>query len=276
VSVTPASFAFDHAVVLVRDLERAVNDYTTLGFQVAPGGVHSGGLTRNALVPFSDGTYLELLAVARPLARLTLRVAPMWTPAARRSPLLRRARRRTASGEGLLDFALACASADEVVRAVGPADGPVSGGRVRPDGFQLSWKVAFPQAAVLPFVIEDITPRRERVPPAPPHPNGALGVHTVTVATSEFGEAMTRFTALLGREPFETTAPMPETRAVEFRLGATVIRLLAPAGRSPVLRRHLARFGSGPYSIAVRSSRPRAGALDARLAHGAQLHLVPG
>lgn len=271
------SFAFDHAIVFVHDLSRAVADFAALGFQVVPGGVHTGGLTHNALIPLPDGTYLELLAPARRFVRPAMRVGPLNALMARRSPILRRARRRLLAGEGLVDFALVCGSADAVAQSAGTAvNGPFAGGRVRPDGFQIAWKLAFPHAAVLPFVIEDVTPRRERVPAAAEHPNGAAGVHTITVATAEFGDAMARYQALLGREPFDTTAPMPETRAVEFRLTGTVLRLLAPAGASPLLRRHLARFGRGLYSIAIRSGRPRAGALDPRLAHGAQIHLVPG
>ena len=56
----------DHLVILVHDLEEAVRDYRRLGFRVTPGGEHADGLTRNALVPFRDGTYLELVAFVRP------------------------------------------------------------------------------------------------------------------------------------------------------------------------------------------------------------------
>ena len=56
----------DHLVILVRDLELAASDYESLGFTVTPGGEHADGLTRNALVPFRDGTYLELVSFLDP------------------------------------------------------------------------------------------------------------------------------------------------------------------------------------------------------------------
>ena len=56
----------DHLVVLVRDLDRAIRDYETLGFTVTPDGEHADGLTSNALIPFKDGSYLELVAFLDP------------------------------------------------------------------------------------------------------------------------------------------------------------------------------------------------------------------
>ena len=109
----------DHLVILVEDLERAIDDYGTLGFNVAPGGEHSDGATHNALIAFRDGTYLELIAFKRQ--------APehRWW-------------RHTAQGEGLIDFALLPNDTAEVIAAAKERglqiDGPTDGGRVRPDG----------------------------------------------------------------------------------------------------------------------------------------------
>ena len=60
------TLSFDHLVLVVRELEAATRDFSSFGFKVTPGGVHAGGLTHNALVAFSDGSYLELLAPTRP------------------------------------------------------------------------------------------------------------------------------------------------------------------------------------------------------------------
>src|SRR5712691_6594820 len=54
--------AIDHIVILVHDLDRAVRDYMALGFTVVPGGEHADGRSRNALIAFADGAYLELIA----------------------------------------------------------------------------------------------------------------------------------------------------------------------------------------------------------------------
>ena len=56
----------DHLVILVRDLDQAIREYEVLGFTVIPGGEHADGLTRNALIPFRDGSYLELVPFLDP------------------------------------------------------------------------------------------------------------------------------------------------------------------------------------------------------------------
>ena len=58
--------SIDHIVIAVADLDAAVRDYTALGFTVLPGGEHPRG-SRNALVVFADGAYLEIIAFPRPL-----------------------------------------------------------------------------------------------------------------------------------------------------------------------------------------------------------------
>ena len=54
--------AIDHIVILVTDLQTAIDDYRALGFTVTFGGEHADGNTHNALVPFADGSYFELIA----------------------------------------------------------------------------------------------------------------------------------------------------------------------------------------------------------------------
>jgi len=54
----------DHAVILVRDLERARLAYTRMGFTLTPRGTHSLG-SQNHCIMF-ERDYLELMAVPRP------------------------------------------------------------------------------------------------------------------------------------------------------------------------------------------------------------------
>jgi hypothetical protein len=56
----------DHVVVAVRDLECTTASYEAAGFTVMPGGRHPGRNTRNALVIFEDGAYLELITYSAP------------------------------------------------------------------------------------------------------------------------------------------------------------------------------------------------------------------
>src|SRR5689334_10845523 len=139
----------DHIVILVKELEAAVRDYTELGFTVVPGGEHTGGASHNALVAFADGSYLELIAFKRG--------APehRWW-------------RFAALGEGIIDFALLPDNIEEDIAAIHrrglPFLGPEPGGRLRPDGQKLRWQIGSPTSPDLPFLCADVTPRELRVP----------------------------------------------------------------------------------------------------------------
>jgi hypothetical protein len=104
-----------------------MDDHRRRGFTVTPGGDHADGLTYNALVPFVDGSYLELVAFRDLDRSLTHR---WW--------------RVAAAGGGFADFALlsddlaadAAALGDLVTRS------PQQGGRIRPDGVEIKWRTA--------------------------------------------------------------------------------------------------------------------------------------
>lgn len=162
----------DHVVLVVVDLAAATREHRERGFTVTPGGEHAGGLTHNALIGFSDGSYLELLAFHDIAAA---RGKHSWQAVAER-------------GGGWADFALvsddvaadARALADLLARPVEP------GGRTRPDGVAIAWRVAR-LVPPLPFLIEDVTARALRVPggAAARHPNGTSGVAGVVVGARD-------------------------------------------------------------------------------------------
>jgi catechol 2,3-dioxygenase-like lactoylglutathione lyase family enzyme len=151
----------DHVVILVGDLDRAVRGYEELGFTVTAGGEHADGLTRNALVPFADGSYLELVAFVDPDdPRDNVWGWRAFLP----------------FGGGLIDY---CAASDDLeadVRRLEEGglgvDGPADGGRRLPDGTEIRWRVARirQDGRLLPFLIEDLTPAL-RASPADPPPN---------------------------------------------------------------------------------------------------------
>src|SRR6185312_5856587 len=82
------SFALDHVVIAVNDLDRAVADYQSLGFTVYPGGIHHGGASHNALIVLGDGAYFEIIAFRQA------------------APHNRWWRVLTTAGEGIVDFAV--------------------------------------------------------------------------------------------------------------------------------------------------------------------------
>jgi hypothetical protein len=175
----------DHVVYVFRDLQTAIDDHRRRGFTVTPGGEHADGVTYNALIPFADGTYLELVGF-RDLSRsLTNR---WWKIAA--------------DGGGIADFALLSddIAADTAALADLVKSPPHQGGRTTPEGVELTWRTAVLKPP-LPFIIEDLTPREFRVPggAAADHANGAMGVASVIVGATDLADAEWRYAALRER-----------------------------------------------------------------------------
>jgi catechol 2,3-dioxygenase-like lactoylglutathione lyase family enzyme len=195
------SVRLDHLVILVEDLERAVHDYERLGFTVTPGGTHADGLTSNALVPFADGTYLELVRFIDP--EDTRDNVWGW-------------RAFAGSGGGLIDFCALSEDLTGTVRALRETglevDGPDEGGRTLPDGREIRWLVARvrQRGRFLPFLIQDLTDRAMRVPSGPGsrHPNGATGIASLRVAVPDVQNAAVPYEALTGRRVPGGTVPM--------------------------------------------------------------------
>ena len=175
----------DHVVFVFRDLQAAIDDHRRRGFTVTPGGEHADRVTHNALIPFADGTYLELVGFLDPTRAQTHR---WWNVAA--------------NGGGIADFALL--SDDLAADATALADLvktlPKDGGRITPAGVELRWRTAFLKPP-LPFIIEDLTPREFRVPSgaAADHANGALGIASVVVGASDLADTEWRYAKLRER-----------------------------------------------------------------------------
>jgi hypothetical protein len=233
----------DHLVILVRDLDLASADYERLGFTVTPGGEHADGLTRNALVPFEDESYLELVAFLDPEDPTD----NVW------------GWRRFVPHEGLIDYCISSDDLDADVRRLESlgfgVDGPDDGGRRLPDGTSVRWRSARirQEGRIFPFLIEDLTPRELRVPggPATRHQNGATGVFRLDISAFDPEEAAASLAALA-----DTKVPV--------RLGDCVLW--------PVTARDGDATGPGPSTVELVGG-GRETALDPAVAHGAGIRL---
>jgi catechol 2,3-dioxygenase-like lactoylglutathione lyase family enzyme len=246
------AFSLDHVVIAVNDLETTIADYRALGFTVYPGGVHHGGVSHNALVIFADGSYFELIAYREPAPKVR-----WWNVL-------------TTAGEGFVDFALLPEDVDRDVAAARgrglELDGPIPGGRLRPDGARLDWRNVRPLTNDLPFWCSDVTPRVLRVPEGEMrvHPNGATGVASLKVAVRDVATSAARYASVAGPDAVE----QGQGRA-RVKLGSTTFEL----EDGSEAQAHVARRGEGPMSLVLRGGAART--LDAKLAHGAALSIAP-
>ena len=247
----------DHVVIMFADLDTAVRDYTDLGFSVVRGGSHPSG-THNALIAFADGAYIELIAFERPNPE------HRWWDVAQ-------------TGGGFIDFCMRSDNLTADMAAFQRAGVEMKiepGERVRPDGFKLSWVLAQavpPNAFVAPFLIEDRTPRDERVPREKSHPNGVTGIAAVTVAVTDFSAPQRWWSSALDQRSTGLRREDLAASGVRFVAGPHVLEFLVPEQASPLSARIEDR-GAGPWSLALKTTGdPRV--LDTRKAR-AHIELV--
>lgn len=251
----------DHLVIVVSDLDQAARDFTNLGFTVVPGGRHPVG-SHNVLMPLADGSYIEIIAFYRKAANHR-----WWDP--------------LQHGERLVDY---CLQTDDLrgdtekLRAAGvDIKDPVPWSRTRPDGYELKWLLSLAgpgHRGVAPFLIEDITPRSERIPQQFNHNNGASGIAKLTIAVGEWAQAGQWYHSLLGApgEAIEDTAL--GAKGLRFSVGPHIIEFVSPKDPQSPLVNWLRVYGSSPYSVKLHSATTTDQLLDLSLAHGARFYLT--
>ncbi len=242
---------FDHLVITVSDLDRAVASYRSLGFDVSPGGRHERHGTHNALIRFGDFGYVEMLGVYD----------------------AGQAVESAFSGRTLTEFVRGrdgglvghCYATDDIEREAACAReagvemvGPFEMHRARPDGRTLSWRLTVPVDVPWrrrwPFIIQWDDPDEERlaVEVAGTHENGATSVVGVSVAVHDLEEATDLYSVLFESGPHRTDeVPNLAASRASFDVRGFVIDLLAPTGEGPV-REALQRDGEGPFEARIR------------------------
>lgn len=138
----------DHLVWATPDLEQGIRTIEELtGVRASPGGKHASWATHNALLSLGTGSYLELLA-PDPSAPPPEKERPFGLDRLERPRLV-----TWAAQEADLERRLAALAASDI-----DLGGILSGGRVRPDGVALHWRLTSPRAllegGVVPFLID--------------------------------------------------------------------------------------------------------------------------
>ena len=248
----------DHLVIVVQDLAQAAQDYEQLGFTVVPGGQHPVG-SHNVLISFQDGSYLELIAFYREAVDHR-----WWDPLSK--------------GERLVDF---CFQTDDLrgdtqkLKDAGVAiNDPVPWSRKRPDGYELKWLLSLATGShrgVAPFLIEDLTPRTERIPQQFDQKNRVTGIDEVAVAVGELIQIEKWYSSLLGARGERIESPELGAEGLLFKAGPHRLNFLTPRTATSPLVDWLRTYGPSPYSAVLRGA--DSAGLDPSLTHSANLSI---
>ncbi len=227
----------DHAIICGSNLDALRQMFTDAGLTPDVGGPHGNGLTQMAILGFDDGTYIELLAPAKPDSAAGSEWAKFLSQEA--------ATCGWAVGTNVL-----LQEVDRLKKAGIAVKAPEKGSRKRPDGMSIEWTAAdvgnSTPGATLPFVIEDQTPRAWRVQTSPSVAGAPVsGVESVVIGVSNLDAAIALF-----RKAYGWSDPIVETQKDFGKLayfpGEPVI-LAAPTGGGWLSER-IAKFGESPVA----------------------------
>ena len=244
----------DHVMICVPDLPRGIEQYSKMGFNIHPGGIHPGRGTHNAIA-FNRDDYVELLAI---------RDQAEYQAAAGR---------RGATDAGLADFIAAgggiryvILQSDDLAADVGAmrnrgvdVGDPIEGGRRTAAGQDLRWKAAVlgPRNPLPIIFIQHLTPveeRRKQVPGAGSHPNGVFTLERAYIVTPDAEAAAATYAKVLGvpQPPLQRGTVIMSNMAV-FQLGPTGLGIAQPYASGPAADA-LERRGPGPFQALYRTT----------------------
>ncbi|MGB9071366.1 MAG: VOC family protein [Terriglobales bacterium] len=228
----------DHVSICGSNLDALRQAFTDVGLTPDFGGPHGNGITQMALIGFDDESYIELIAPVK----LGVTEGSEW-------------------GKFMSGDAGTCAWAvgtnvllqqvDRLKKAGIAVTVPERGNRKRPDGMSVEWMRADAgpgsPGSMLPFMIEDQTPRAWRVQTsASVHGAPAFGVENVVLGVNNLDAAIALF-----RKAYGWAEPLTETQKDFGKLayfpGEPVI-LAAPLGDGWLAER-LGKFGESPVAI---------------------------
>lgn len=219
----------------------------TVGLKCEYGGSHSNHATEMALTSFPDGSYLELIAL-QPNADPKAVSSHVWA-------------KQMENDAGPCAWAVRvtdiAAEVDRLKALNVPVSAPLRNGRKRPDGKQLDWETAQigtePNGTFFPFLIRDLTPRRERAfPSGHPMTKDFGGVTKIVIAVRDLQSSVDRYRQAYGLPP-----PIKQVDATFgahlASFGGTPVVLAAPLTPQSWLITRLAQFGEGPCAFILRA-----------------------
>ncbi len=226
----------DHVSICGSNLDALRQAFTDVGLTPDFGGPHANGVTQMALIGFDDQSYIELIAPVQAgvtqgseWAKLMAADAGSCAWAVTSNVLLQEVDRLKKAGINVAE--------------------PQRGSRKRPDGMAVEWMTASVgsgmQGSVLPFIIEDQTPRAWRVQTSESVKDAPVfGLENVVLGVNDLQAAIALF-----RKAYGWAEPLVETQKDFGKLayfpGEPVI-LADPSGGWAAER--ISKFGEGPVA----------------------------
>ena len=233
----PIVLELDHVSICGSNLDALRQSFTDIGMTPDFGGPHGNGITQMALIGFDDQSYVELIAPVKAgitegsdWAKFMAADAGACAWAVGTNVLLEYADRLKKNGIFVSD--------------------PKRGSRKRGDGMNIEWTTAQvgpgTTGSLLPFMIEDQTPRPWRVQTSE-SVKGApvIGVENVVLGVSDLNMAIALFRKAYGwSEPL--TEEQKDFGKLAYFPGEPVI-LADPSGKGWLADR-IAKYGPGPVA----------------------------
>jgi len=245
---TAMKITIDHVTLCGSNLEKMQQAFTDAGLTAMYGGPHVNGVTHMSVIGFEDGSYLEL-------------IAPIHQDAGA-SGMMSGWMKLMLADAGACAWAIHTSGIQQEVerlRAAGIAvTTPEAGGRKKVDGTTLRWQTATVGAgaagAVLPFMIQDETPRELRVQPSPKiRDTGLTGVAIVVLGVRDLDAAIASFRKAYGWEKPQIEEQKQFGAKLAHYTGTQVI-LATPSDKQSWLSEYLDRIGDCPVAFLLGTS----------------------
>lgn len=231
----------DHVSICGSNLDTLRQDFTDVGLTPDLGGPHGNGITQMAMIGFDDGTYIELIAPIKPGAS----GGSDW------SKFMSEDAVTCAWGVGTNVLLV---EVDRLKKAGIPVSAPEPGSRKRPDGMSIEWMKANvgpgTPGSVLPFIIEDQTPRAWRVQTSAGVQGAPVsGVENVVIGVSNLDAAIALF-----RKAYGWSEPLTETQKEFGKLAYFPGEPVILASGGGWLSEHIAKFGESPVAYLLNAN----------------------
>lgn len=254
VSMMGAQLKVDHVTVAGRSLATLQRMFDSVGLKTEYGGKHTNGMTEMALMSFSDGSYVELIAAQRGASA----AGHEWGDFIEHQA-------------GPCAWAIAVPDIDKEaqrMKSLGITLALERNGRQRPDGTDVEWVMAGvgppPRGSFFPFLIQDITPHEKRAfPRGEPTNTDYTGVAMVVVGVKDLANAIAQYRRVFGLgEPRQETDPKLGARLAYFP--NTPVVLASPSDANSWLAQRLHKFGEIPCGFVLRSKTGQTGAFRSK------------